>query len=213
MIGGLVLRECLKRDDVDQVTHIGRRSVGIKHPKLLEVLHADLGDTTVINTYLTNVDVCFFCLGVYTGALPPPAFQQVMTEMPVAFCTALKAASPNATLCFLSGDGADRTEKSRFLFARARGAAERRISELGFPRFHAFRPGYIYPVEARKEPNAAYRIMRLLWKPLLSWIAPGMGLTSHQLAQAMVKVAAGQAAPEIIDNNTIKRIAEGKVKA
>lgn len=208
MIGGLVLRECLQRADVQQVIHVGRRSVGVKHPKLVEVSQADLSDTSAITAHLSQVDVCFFCLGVYTGALPPAAFQQVMTEMPVAFCTALKAVSPNATVCFLSGDGADRTEKSRFLFARARGAAERRISELGFPRFHAFRPGYIYPVERRKEPNAGYRTMRALWKPLLSWLAPGMGLTSHQLAHAMVLVGSGQAAPEIIDNNSIKRIAE-----
>ena len=42
-------------------------------------------------------------------------------------------------------------------------------------------------------------------------MTPGMGLTSHQLAHAMVKVGMGQKAPEVVDNNTIKRIATGRV--
>lgn len=209
MIGGLVLRECLDRSDVVRVTCIGRRTTGLRHPKLTDVAHADLTDTAPLAAHLTGQEVCFFCLGVYTGALPPADFRKVMTDMPVAFAAALKQASPNATFCLLSGDGADRTEKSRFMFARDRGAAERMISALGFARFHAFRPGYIFPVKKRPEPNRAYALMRILWKPLLSWMAPGMGLSSHQLAHAMVKVGAGAAAPEVIDNNGIKRIAEG----
>ena len=76
MIGGLVLRECLLREDVEQVTHIGRRPTGLKHPKLVEVLHDDLGDMSTLGAQMANVDVCFYCLGVYTGALPPAAFKK-----------------------------------------------------------------------------------------------------------------------------------------
>jgi uncharacterized protein YbjT (DUF2867 family) len=208
MIGGLVLRECLERPDIGRVTSLVRKSSGMAHPKLKEVVVRDFQDTAAYADELKDQHVCFYCIGVYTGALPPAEFRKVMTERPAAFATALKRSSPDTTFCLLSGDGADRTEKSRFMFARDRGAAERIISELGFPRFHAFRPGYIYPVEKRVEPNLSYRVFRILWKPLLSWMTPGMGLTSHQLAHALVKVGMGQEASEIVDNNGIKRIAK-----
>lgn len=211
MVGGLVLRECLEHADVGRVTSLVRKPSGTAHPKLKEVVVRDFEDTAAYSDALRDQHVCFYCIGVYTGTLPPAEFRKVMTEQPVALATALKVYSPNATICLLSGDGADRTEKSRFNFARDRGAAERMISEVGLPRFHAFRPGYIYPVEKRVEPNLSYRLFRVLWKPLLSWMTPGMGLTSHQLAHAMVKVGMGQKAPEVVDNNTIKRIATGRV--
>jgi hypothetical protein len=51
---------------------------------------------------------------------------------------------------------------------------------------HIFRPGYIYPVTPRKEPNLMYTISRFLY-PLLSRIYPNIGIPSENLAAAMVK--------------------------
>jgi hypothetical protein len=36
------------------------------------------------------------------------------------------------------------------------------VLALGFPRTHLFRPGYIYPVTPRTEPNLSYRAFRAL---------------------------------------------------
>ena len=141
--------------------------------------------------------------------MPKDEFRKITVDYTVSFATALKKGSPNAVFCFLSGQGADRTEKSRMMFARDKGRAENFLSRIGFARVHCFRPGYIYPVQPRKEPNTTYVIFRALWKPLFSWLTPGMGLTSEQLAYAMVKVGFGQEEPEIIENNMIKRIAKG----
>ncbi len=208
MIGGLILRDCLERPEVARVTSLVRKASGIVHPKLKEVVVRDFHDTAAYADALKDQHVGFYCIGVYSGALPAAEFRKVMTDQPVAFARALHGSSPGASFMLLSGGGADRTERSSMMFARDRGAAERIISELGFQRFHAFRPGYIYPVEKRTEPNRSYRVFRILWKPLLSWMTPGMGLTSHQLAQAMVKVGLGQEAPEILSNNAIKRLAK-----
>ncbi len=213
MVGGLVLRECLERADVGRVTSLVRKPTGTVHPKLREVVVGDFMDISSHKQELTGQDVCFYCIGAYTGSLPPAEFRTVMRDQPVHFATTLKALSPRAAMCLLSGQGADRSEKSRMQFARDRGAAERIISEVGFPRFHAFRPGYIYPVEKRVEPNLSYRVFRVLWKPLLSWMTPGMGLTSHQLAHAMVKVGLEGGDQGIYENNDIKRIATDRPAA
>lgn len=90
-----------------------------------------------------------------------------------------------ATFCFLSGQGADQTEKSRMAFARYKGAAETALLDIGFPRVHIFRPGYIYPVTPRKEPNLVYTISRFLY-PLLRRLYPNIGIPSEDLARAMV---------------------------
>lgn len=77
------------------------------------------------------------------------------------------------------------SEKSRAAFARYKGAAEKALLNLDFARLHIFRPGYIYPVTPRKEPNLAYRTFRPLY-PLIRRLYPNIGISSEDLARAMV---------------------------
>jgi uncharacterized protein YbjT (DUF2867 family) len=205
MIGGLVLRECLERADVARVTTVVRRPSRTKHAKLNEVVHDDLLDLSTVSEQLKEQDICFFCVGVYTGAVPSDVFRRITVDCTAAFARALKQQSPHVVFCLLSGDGADRTEKSRMMFARDKGTAENILVGLGFDRFHTFRPGYIYPVEPRTEPNGMYRMMRVLWKPLLSKLGPNVGVASTQLAHAMVEVAFG-GGKEILENRDIRMI-------
>jgi uncharacterized protein YbjT (DUF2867 family) len=188
MIGGLVLAGCLNRPDVGRVTTIVRKPSGIRHDKLVEVIHQDFLDYSDIEEkYLSGQDVCFFCIGVYTGQVPADEFRHITVDYTRAFAEALKRASPDATFCFLSGQGADPAEKSRILFAREKGIAENILLRLGFPRTYIFRPGYIYPVTPRREPNLMYRILRALYKPM-SALFPHIGVPSAKLAGKMVEV-------------------------
>ena len=81
----------------------------------------------------------------------------------VEFARVLRASSPNATLAFLSGGGADPTGRSRIAFARYKGEAESALSAAGFPRLYILRPAYIYPVQPRREPNLGYRLLRAIY--------------------------------------------------
>ena len=181
MIGGLVLQECLNSADVNQVISITRKPLGITHQKLTEVLHNDFLDYTAVESQFKNIDVCFYCIGVYTGQVPTQEFKKITVDFTKAFCETLKRNSGSATFCFLSGQGADSSEKSRVLFAREKGIAENFILSLQFQHTYIFRPGYIYPATARVEPNTAYKIMRVLYKPIAA-IYPNIGVTSVQLA-------------------------------
>ena len=67
-------------------------------------------------------------------------------------------------------DGADTSEKSSVMFAKDKGIAENFLFNLKFHRTYSFRPGYIYPVTKRNEPNFGYKLTRLLYKPFLSKI-------------------------------------------
>src|SRR5437870_4500397 len=68
MVGGYALRDALDHPAVGRVTAIGRRNLGISHPKLKEVLHKDFGDCSALAEALSEQDAAIFCLGTYTGA-------------------------------------------------------------------------------------------------------------------------------------------------
>ena len=84
--------------------------------------------------------------------------------------------------------GADEKEKSKMLFAREKGKAENYLKSLNFGAVHIFRPGYIYPVTQRKEPNFSYKLMRYLYKPFFSKFKT-LSVTSEHLAAVMVDSA------------------------
>jgi putative NADH-flavin reductase len=69
MVGGYALRYALEHPAIGRATTIGRRKVGISHPKLKEVLHQDFADCSALAEVLSNQHAAIFCLGAYTGAV------------------------------------------------------------------------------------------------------------------------------------------------
>ncbi|MGL2966008.1 NAD(P)H-binding protein [Flavobacterium sp. XGLA_31] len=206
MIGSLIVTKCLASDEVTQVTSIVRKPTGHKHPKLKEIIHTDFLDFSAIEDSFQNQDVCFYCIGVYTGQVSRAEFAQITIDFTKAFAETLRRQSDKTTFCFLSGQGADRSEKSLMMFAKDKGKAENHLFGLHFYRTHSFRPGYIYPVVPRKEPNITYKLMRLLYKPIIRWLFPGASVTSEQLASVMVEVGLHGGHKEIYENNDIRKI-------
>lgn len=208
MIGGLILQYCLQRDDIAKVTSVTRKSMGISHPKLKEIIHQDFEDFSAIKEHLQNQDACFFCIGVYTGNVPRDEFRRITVDVTAAFAKALKEQSPDTSFCFLSGQGADSSEKSSIMFAKDKGIAENILIRTGFKQLAIFRPGYIYPVTPRVEPNKRYIVFRLLYKYFIRFVYPGIGLTSTQLATAMINIGLNGGSKLIYENNEIKRFAD-----
>jgi len=206
MVGGCALRICLNSPDVSMVTSIGRSRTGVKDDKLREIILDDFTDYSKATDALQDQDVALFCLGVYTGAVPDDEFRRITVDYMSAFAEALYKVSPDCSFCFLSGQGADQTEKSRVAFARNKGIAENGLLAIGFPRAHIFRPGYIYPVTPRKEPNLLYSISRFLY-PLLRRIYPNIGIPSKDLAAAMVQAGlygTGEHQSPVLENRDIR---------
>src|ERR1700740_1395189 len=187
MVGGYALRYSLDNPAIGVVTVIGRRKLGISHPKLKEVLHQDFADCTALAGALSDQNAAVFCLGVYTGAVPDAEFRKITIDYTVEFARVLRASSPDAAFSFLSGMGADQTGRSRVPFARYKGEAEKALLAAGFPRLHIFRPAYIYPVEPRKEPNFSYRLLRTIY-PVFRMLFPNQVIPADDLARAMVDV-------------------------
>ncbi len=205
MIGGIVLRECLKSPEIEKVTSIVRRLSGITHDKLEEVIHQDFTDYSDIISHFKDQDIAHFCIGVYTGQVPDDQFKVITLDFAKAYADAVKQNSPGATLCLLSGQGADQTEKSRMSFAKYKGMAENYLISKKFDQLYLFRPSYIYPVEKRKEPNFSYRMFRSLY-PLLKNLFPNMAITSEILGKAMFKAGLNGAGKMVLENEDIKKV-------
>ena len=208
MVGSYALRYALDHPSVGVVTVIGRRKLGISHPKLKEVLHNDFADCSALAQPLSGQDAALFCLGVYTGAVPDEEFRKITVDYAVEFSRVLRASSPGAAFSFLSGSGADQTEQSRLPFARYKGKAEKALLAAGFPRLYIFRPAYIYPVEPRKEPNFSYRLLRVIY-PVFRVLFPNQVIPADDLARAMVDAVAretGKAGGFILENLDIREL-------
>ena len=54
MVGGYALRYALDHPAVGRVTAIGRRKLGLSHPKLAEVLHRDFADCSALAEALSG---------------------------------------------------------------------------------------------------------------------------------------------------------------
>jgi DNA-binding CsgD family transcriptional regulator len=125
MVGGYALRYALEDPSVAVVTVIGRRKLGISHPKLQEVVHNDFADCSALAKPLSDQDAAVFCLGVYTGAVPDAEFRKITVDYKVEFARVLRGSSPGAAFSFLSGMGADQTGRSRVPFTAVEQALQK----------------------------------------------------------------------------------------
>jgi uncharacterized protein YbjT (DUF2867 family) len=209
MVGGYALRYALDHPGVGRVTAIGRRKLSLSYPKLTQVQHPDFADCSALLETLSGQDAAIFCLGTYTGAVSDAELRQTTVDYTVEFARVLHGNSPGATFSFLSGNGADPTERSRIAFARYKGEAENALLATGFPRVCIFRPAYIYPVEPRKEPNLSYRLLRAIY-PVFRVLFPNQVIPADDLAHAMVDVAVRETqetGPIVLENRDIRAMA------
>ena len=81
MVGEGVLIECLNHPDVEQVLVINRKPVGVSHPKLREIIHADFFNLTPIELQLSGYDACFFCLGVSSVGMSQEEYRHITQDL------------------------------------------------------------------------------------------------------------------------------------
>ena len=210
MVGGYALRYGLENATVTSVTTIGRKTLGISHPKLTEVVHRDFADCSSLADTLSGQDAAVFCLGAYTGAVSDAELRTITVGYTVEFARVLYRSSPGAAFSFLSGNGADPTGRSRIPFARYKGEAENALLAAGFPHVYIFRPAYIYPVEPRKEPNFSYRLLRAIY-PAFRILFPNQVIRADDLARATVDAAVhgtGEHRGAVFENRDIRAMIE-----
>jgi uncharacterized protein YbjT (DUF2867 family) len=208
MVGQGVLREALAEPDVESVLCVGRRTCGVSHPKVRELLIPDLFDFAAHEPQLTGFDACIWALGVSSVGLDETAYSRVTEELTLTWAKALLRLNPNLSFCYCSGMGAD----GKAMWARVRRRVEAGLKELPFKHVGIVRPGLIRPMHGITHRYLSYRIfLVLMWPvfPLLVWLAPGLCTTTARLGRAMLRVVRGQGGGYILESRDINRLGRG----
>ncbi|MCY7357973.1 MAG: NAD-dependent epimerase/dehydratase family protein [Rudanella sp.] len=185
MVGEGVLHECLLHQNVEKVLVVGRKSCGVSHPKLAELIVSDFYDLSAVEAQLVGYNACFFCLGISSLGMSESDFTKITYTLTMSMAQTLSRLNPDMTFCYVSGTGTDSTEKGRTMWARVKGKTENDLMKLPFKQVYNFRPGYIHPTEGLKNTLSYYKYLGWLY-PVFRTLMPGLVITMKQLGQAMI---------------------------
>ncbi|MCX6244953.1 MAG: NAD-dependent epimerase/dehydratase family protein [Bacteroidetes bacterium] len=185
MVGEGVLHECLLSDKVESVLIIGRKTCGVSHPKLKEIIHPDLLNLSTIENRLSGYNACFFCAGVSSLAVKEPEYTRISYDLTMHVAQTLSRLNPEMTFCYVSGAGTDGTEKGRLSWARVKGKTENDLVKLPFKAVYNFRPAFMLPTKGLKNALSFYKYINWMY-PMLHPLFPNYFGTLKDLGLAMI---------------------------
>lgn len=209
MVGEGVLHECLQHADVERVLVVGRKPSGVTHPKISEIVHADLYDLTPVEDRLSGYNACFFCLGTTSVGKSEAEYYAVTYTLTLHVAGILSRHNPDMTFCYISGAGTDSSENGRLMWARIKGKTENDLMQLPFKRVYNFRPGYIQPTKGLRNTLSFYRYIAWLY-PVFKLLFPKHVSTLRELAMAMINAALTGYEKAVLEVPDILKLAKTK---
>jgi len=209
MVGQAVLRECLLDDAVARVVTLGRTQIAQGHRKLLHIVHADLFALDAVERQLTDLDACFFCLGVSAVGMSEADYTRVTYDLTLSVATVLARLDPGMTFVYVSGTGTDSSERGRTMWARVKGRTENALLRLPFKSAYMLRPGMIVPMHGIKSRTFWYRALYSLLSPvtpLLGRLFPRYVTTSERVGRTMLRLARSGYRVPVLENRDIDEI-------
>ena len=205
MVGQGVLRECLLDRRVSEVVSVGRRPLGRTDPKLVELVRSDVADLGPVESSLTGVDACFFCLGVSSAGMSESSYRAVTYDLTLSIARVLARLNPGLVFTYVSGRGTN--ADGRAMWQRVKGATENDLLDLDV-RGYMFRPGIIRPLHGEGSKTFLYRagyVVATPLFPLLRRFVPQTLTTTEALGRAMIEVAVQRPDLPILETPDINR--------
>lgn len=209
MVGEGVLLVCLKNPAVEKVTVVNRRSLGIVHPKLTEIIHPDFYDLSAIEDQLTGFDACYFCLEMSSIGVKEADYYKVTYTLTMHFAETLIKRNSDMIFCYVAGAGTDETEKSKQNWARIKGKTENDLAKLPFKAMYRYRFGFVRPVEGQKHAKPFYKY--------INWVLPFGKLfypdgfnTLEEVGLSMIQVTLNGNEEKKLSGKAISRLAKLK---
>ncbi len=200
MVGREVLEQCLANDEFESVLSIGRRKSGVDHAKLTEIEHANFCDFTNLDSQLTQIDVCIYCLGVYQSQVPKAQFWEITVDYLDALVRAFERSNKNVRFCLFSAQGASTSEKSPIRFARAKGRAENVLLTSELAEKYIFRPGFIMPGPQWSSTTLSTKMLEPIYR-----LFPKIGIDATELARVMIDVGLNQHETVLFENRDMRK--------
>jgi nucleoside-diphosphate-sugar epimerase len=209
MVGKGVLLECLENSLIEKVLVINRSTLNMNHPKLKEILLADLTKVADIKNQLQGYDACFFCMGVSSIGLDEAAYFKLTYQPVKAFADVLYELNPGLVFNYVSGTGTDSSEKGRTMWARVKGKTENEILHKGFKDAYAFRPGIIIPEKGIQSKTGWYNAIYVIMRPFFSMMKKSKNITTTtKIGLAMIHTLRFPMANKFLVNKDINELGE-----
>lgn len=207
LVGQGVLIECLRDPRVAAVLSLGRSPSGRDHPKLTDLVVADLFDLSAVEERLRGWDACFYCAGAGVVGAALDDYRRVTHDMTLHVAQTLARLAPGMTFVYVSGAGSD--PHSPFPWFRVKGEIEQALQALPL-RAVMFRPGGIQPLDGVRSSHGWLQALYTLGAPGLSLAArhlPHAFTTTERVGRAMIEVAAqDDRSAVVLDNTEINRL-------
>ncbi|MFI5171181.1 MAG: NAD(P)H-binding protein [Chitinophagales bacterium] len=205
MVGSEVVRQALVQNEIEAIFVLTRRPLSIKHQKINEIIHSDFLNYSGLEEIFKQCDACIWALGIPQAWVTKEEYHVITYDYTLAAANAMIAANPLIRFLFVSGGGADSTEKSRITFAREKGKTENALQQLNLTSLIITRPGGIQPIVKPEKAPFSYRLVYPLF-PLLKIIMPGQMITSVELAKVILYLVKNGSDEIILENRELKRI-------
>jgi uncharacterized protein YbjT (DUF2867 family) len=217
LVGAEVVRQAMLDNDIQEISALVRRPLDIPHlpaqggVKLKVVIHKNFLDYDPLSELFKTHDACLWCLGISQNQVNKEEYHTITYDYAMEAAKAMLRANPSITFLFLSGEGADSSEKSKTLFARVKGKTENALQKLPFKKLIIARPGGIRPIHQNPHAPWTNKIMIPLF-PVFELLMPRMVISSVQLAKALLYLVKNGADKIILPNPDLKQIFQ-KVQA
>lgn len=185
MVGSEVLRQAIADDAIKEVIALVRRPPEVIHSKITVVIHHDYLNYDAVLDIFKECDACTWCLGISQLQVTKQQYIAITYDYAVAAAKAMLSANPAIHFLFVSGNKADRTEKSSVLFARLKGKTENALLAMDFNKLTIVRPDAIWPKHKNKRAPLAYKLAFPFF-PLVEKFTPSKIIGSVQLAKAIL---------------------------
>jgi uncharacterized protein YbjT (DUF2867 family) len=190
-IGSCLLPDLLNNEDYEQVSVVVRKTLGLNHPKLKELI----GDYQTLPRLKEQIDAdeIFITLGTTRKHTPDAEqYYQVDHDYPVAAAKMAKETGAKSVF-IVTAVGAD--SNSGFFYIRTKGETERDIIALDFEHTSIFRPSMI--MGNRRESRKFEKALIAVWafiNPLLIGrsLKKYRGITGQDIAASMMYSAKDQ---------------------
>lgn len=197
MVGEGVMMVCLDSPAIDEVLVINRRSDGVKHPKLKEVILEDFMQLETIADQLIGYDACYHCMGISSVGVEMDKYEIITRQMSLKLGKIVSEQNKNAVFTYVSGGGTDETETSRMEWSRIKGNTENQLAAMPFRKFYAYRAGFIKPYPGQKHAHPFYKYINWTF-PIGQALAPNAYNTMEELGKSMIQLTLHPIARTII---------------
>lgn len=198
-VGSELVRQCIKDDRIEYVVALSRRPLPESHSKLKVIVRDDFLNYDDLTEELSEMDVCYCALGVSQVQVRDPKLYTAITrDYVLAAARALKSANPEIRFCFVSGAGADASEKSGTLWRRVKGETENRLREMLGDQLLIVRPGYIHPLHPREKPQWQDKIWSQFYR--LKSVMPRFITDTVEVSRAIINASFANDLPRMHHN-------------